>query len=220
MSVGCDKKCCANCAHCYETKEGGSYGCTQNVFKPGDLLDDEIHGELQDGDTTCTCWAPDEENEDAPETVHDVFHTPSGLLPLLPPADTPKRDWLDMPGGFRLSSFHVAGRTTFVGVRKNHGDNGGNIYVVEVRHGKDCESAFFKATRNGERLFDGLFYFGRYKAEEQAAVGMLKGYLARIETDRQHNKRNKQNRATRKAAQDPAVRTHHHAAARPTEDDE
>lgn len=83
MSVGCDKKCCANCAHCYETKEGGSYGCTQNVFKPGDLLDDEIHGEFQDGDTTCTCWAPDEEYEGAPETVHDVFHTPSGLLPLL-----------------------------------------------------------------------------------------------------------------------------------------
>lgn len=90
MSVECEKKCCANCAHCYETKEGGSYGCTQNVFKPGDLLDDEIHGEFQDGDTTCTCWAPDEENEDAPETVHDVFHTPSGLLPLLnPPYATP-----------------------------------------------------------------------------------------------------------------------------------
>lgn len=83
MSGGCDKKCCANCAHCYETKEGGSYGCTQNVFEPGDLLDDEIHGEFHDGDTTCTCWAPDEEYEGAPETVHDVFHTPSGLLPLL-----------------------------------------------------------------------------------------------------------------------------------------
>ena len=93
MSVECEKKCCANCAHCYETKEGGSYGCTQNVFKPGDLLDDEIHGEHFDGDTTCTCWAPDEENEGAPETVHDVFHTQSGLLPLLnPPGAKGKKD--------------------------------------------------------------------------------------------------------------------------------
>ena len=93
MSVGCEKKCCANCAHCFETKDGGSYGCTQNVFKPGDLLDDEIHGEFQDGDTTCTCWAPDDENEGAPETVHDVFHTPSGLPPLLnPPGAKGKKD--------------------------------------------------------------------------------------------------------------------------------
>lgn len=125
----------------------------------------------------------------------DTFFTPVGLLPALP---APKRDWLDMPGGFRLSLFHVAGRTTFVGARKNHGDAGGNIYVVEVRRGKDCDSAFFKATRNGERLFDGFFYFGREIAQEQAAVGMLKGYLARIEADRRNNKRNKKNRKARK----------------------
>lgn len=123
----------------------------------------------------------------------------------VPGTDTPKHDWLEMPGGFRMSRFHVAGRTTFVGARKNHGDNGGNIYVVEVRRGKDCESAFFKFTRNGERICDGFFYFGRAMAEEQAAVGMLHGYLARIEKDRQHNKRNKKNRQARKAAANAAA---------------
>lgn len=61
MCAKCDKKCCANSAHCYQMREGGSYGCTQNVFKPGDLLEDEIHGEFQDGDTTCQCWDPEEE---------------------------------------------------------------------------------------------------------------------------------------------------------------
>ena len=58
MSEECDVRCCANCAHCYEVSDG-CYGCRENVFGPGDLLEDEIHGEFQDGDTTCTCWKMD-----------------------------------------------------------------------------------------------------------------------------------------------------------------
>lgn len=123
----------------------------------------------------------------------------------VPGTDTPKHDWLEMPGGFKLIRFRVAGRTTFVGARHNHGDRDGNIYVVEVSHGKDCEQAFFKATRNGERLCDGFFCFGRAMAQEHAAVGMLHGYLARIEKDRQHNKRNKRNSQARKAAANAAA---------------
>ena len=120
-------------------------------------------------------------------------------------ADAPKRDWLDMPGGFRLSRFHVAGNTVFVGVRKNHGDNGGSIYGVEVIREPNCENASFSIVRNGGLLAEGSLSVGRWMAAEQAAVGMLHGYLARIEKDRQHNKRNKQNRQARKAAANSAA---------------
>ena len=123
----------------------------------------------------------------------------------VPGTDTPKHDWLEMPGGFKLIRFHVAGRSTFCGVRKNRGDNGGNIYTVEVRRAKGETSAFFKLTRNGERMADGFFFSDRESALEQAAVGMLHGYLARIEKDRYHNKRNKKNRQARKAATNAAA---------------
>ena len=139
------------------------------------------------------------------ELACEVAVTEQEIGTPVPGTDTPKHDWLEMPGGFKLIRFHVAGRTTFVGARKNHGDNGGSIYVVEVRSGKDCEQAFFKVTRNGERLCDGFFCFGRAMAQEQAAVGMLHGYLARIEKDRKHNKRNKKNRQARKAAANAAA---------------
>ena len=139
------------------------------------------------------------------ELACELAVTEQDIAVPVPGTDTPKHDWLEMPGGFKLIRFRVAGRTTFVGARHNHGDNGGNIYVVEVSHGKDCEQAFFKVTRNGERLCDGFFCFGRAMAQEQAAVGMLHGYLARIEKDRQHNKSNKQNRQARKAAANAAA---------------
>ena len=112
----------------------------------------------------------------------------------------PKRDWLDMPGDFRLSRFHISRRTTSVGVRHNHGDTGGNIYTVEVYRDKSDDSSVFKLTRNGNRLAIGSIDFGREMGVERAAVGMLHGILAQIERDRRHNKRNKQNRKARKAA--------------------
>lgn len=139
------------------------------------------------------------------ELACEIAVTEQEIGTPVPGTDTPKHDWLEMPGGFKLIRFRVAGRTTFVGARHNHGDSGGNIYVVEVSHGKDCEQAFFKATRNGERLCDGFFCFGCAMAQEQAAVGMLHGYLARIEKDRQHKKRNKKNRQARKAATNAAA---------------
>ena len=131
----------------------------------------------------------------------DTCYTPVCLLPAPPQMDAPKRDWLDMPGGFRLSRFHVAGITVFVGVRKNHGDNGGSIYGVEVIREPNYETATFSIVRNGGLLAEGSLAVGRWIAAEQAAVGMLHGYLARKEKERLHNKRNKRNRKARKAAE-------------------
>ena len=126
-----------------------------------------------------------------------AYFTPTALLAG---GAAPKRDWLDMPGDFRLSRFHISRRTTFVGVRHNHGDNGGNIYTVEVFRDKSDDSSVFKLTRNGNRLAIGSIDFGREMGVERAAVGMLHGILAQLERDRRHNKRNKQNRKARKAA--------------------